>query len=129
MIISYGTKNLDLGNVTGITQIIKDTVYHSDTFFVYTETETYMLAGIKDEAEIIFQTYDINTNVSKIIPQVVLISFPEQVGEIFHIIGLGDSDELMLNYEQAGTKPDFIFDNGIEPDWTPASNTIKKVIK
>jgi len=42
MIISYGTKNLDLGNVTGITQIIKDTVYHSDTFFVYTETETYM---------------------------------------------------------------------------------------
>jgi hypothetical protein len=88
-----------------------------------------MLAGIKDENEIIFQTYDINTNVSKIIPQVVLISFPEQVGEIFHIIGLGDSDELMLNYEQAGTKPDFIFDNGIEPDWTPASNTIKKVIK
>jgi hypothetical protein len=88
-----------------------------------------MLAGIKDENEIIFQTYDINTNVSKIIPQVVLISFPEPAGEIFRIMGLGDSDELMLNYEQAGTKPDFIFDNGIEPDWTPASNTIKKVIK
>lgn len=88
-----------------------------------------MEMDIKDDAEIIMQTYNVETNVSKIIPQVVLISFPEQEGKIIRLMGIGDADELMLNTEQNGSKPDFVFDNGVEPDWKPVSNTISKAFK